>query len=133
MIYLRRLFESRSFTERVPAQGLIGGAPGEWATLQKAMAGIAKDSTWAIVYFPNDTCKRNIKTGIISGDRMNAWWYNPRDGKCYTLENVETNLPFAEYVSNEIQIYEFDPPGNGGPPYDWVLILDNANEGYVQP
>ncbi len=133
MKYLKKLFEYRSFSERIPAQEMIEGEPGDWATLHKAMAGIAKDSTWAIVYFPNDTRKHNIRLGIISGNRTNAWWYNPRDGKCYTSENVETDHPFAEFASKGDQVYEFDPPGNRGPTNDWILILDEVNAGYLKP
>ena len=130
---LKQLFESRPFAERIPAQELIADAPGDWASLQKAMACMARDSAWAIVYFPNDTSLRNVRVGTISGDKVNAWWYNPRDGKCYTSDNVETNRPFAEYDSNGDQVYEFDPPGNKGLANDWVLILDNANAGYLKP
>jgi hypothetical protein len=130
---LKQLFESRPFADRIPAQELITDAPGDWASLQKAMAGMARDSAWAIVYFPNDTSMRNVRVGTISGDKANAWWYNPRDGKCYTSDNVETNRPFAEYDSNGDQVYEFDPPGNKGFANDWVLILDNANAGYLKP
>ncbi len=133
MKYLKNLFESRSFTERVPAQEMIEGDSGDWASKQKAMAGISKDSTWAIVYFPNDTSRRRIHVGIISGDKVNAWWYNPRDGKCYSQENVETDLPFGVYTSEGNRVYEFDPPGYEGLNNDWVLVLDDARKRYSRP
>ena len=70
MIYLKRLFESRPFYERLPAPDLIADPPGDWTTGQKAMAGIARDSTWAVVYFPSDTSTHRINTGIIKGTSL---------------------------------------------------------------
>jgi hypothetical protein len=133
MLYLKKLFESRSFSDRVPAQDMIVGAPGDWATGQKAMAGMSNDSTWAIIYFPNDTSMRSIRVGIISKEKVNAWWYNPRDGKCYTEENTATDQPFAVYTSFDYPALEFDPPGDEGLNNDWVLVLDNARKGYSKP
>ena len=71
--------------------------------------------------------------GSISGEQIDTWWYNPRDGKCYTAENVETDQPFAEYASDGDQVNEFDPPGNKGITNDWILVLDNVNAGYLKP
>jgi hypothetical protein len=133
MKYLKQLFESRLFSKRIPAEEMIVGAPGDWAKGQKAMAGIARDSTWSIIYFPSDTATRNIRVGIISGDKTNAWWYNPRDGKCYTPDNVKTDRPFAVYASDGNQVNEFDPPGNKGNMSDWILILDDVHAGYLKP
>jgi hypothetical protein len=133
MQYLKKLFESRSFSERIPAQEMIEGITGDWAKKQKVMAGISKDSTWAVVYFPNDTINRSIKLGTISGDKVNAWWYNPRDGKCYTLKNIESDQPFAEYTKKENKVIEFNPPGSEGLNNDWVLVLDDARKRYSKP
>ena len=133
MQYLKKLFQSRSFSERVPAQDLIINAPGDWATGKKAMAGMSNDSTWAIVYFPNDTSRRRIRVGILSEEKVNAWWYNPRDGNCYTAGNTETEKPFAVYSSFDYPAIEFDPPGEEGLNHDWVLVLDDAGKKYSKP
>lgn len=133
MKYLKKLFESRTFADRVPAQEMIKGETGNWATRQKSMASISKDSTWAIIYFPNDTSRRSIHVGIISGGKANAWWYNPRDGKCYSEENIETDRPFGIFTSEGNQVYEFDPPGYEGFNNDWVLVLDDARQRYRKP
>ncbi len=69
----------------------------------------------------------------IRGKKINAWWYNPRDEKCYTETNLETNKPFSEYPITEGQVHEFDPPGNHGLGHNWILILDEANTGYLKP
>jgi len=133
MQYLKQLFESRSFADRVPAQEIIVDVPGEWATGQKAMAGISNDSTWAIVYFPNDTSRHRIRMAVISGEKVNAWWYNPRDGRCYTEENSESEQPFAVYKQIDQSELEFDPPGDLGYKHDWVLVLDDAAMNYSKP
>jgi len=54
----------------------------------------------------------------ISGTNLNAYWYNPRDGK---IKNIGT-------VSNK-QNNKFTPPSNGYG-QDWVLILDDAAKQY---
>jgi hypothetical protein len=133
MIYLRKLFESRPFYKRLPAPDLIADPPGDWATGLKAMAGIANDSTWAVVYFPSDTSRHKIKAGKIKDNTVVAWWYNPRDGKCYTAENEITEKPFIEITGNPDMVKEFNPPGSHGIKYDWILVLDDKDARYAKP
>ena len=133
MKYLKELFESRPFSKRIPDQDLLEGEAGDWAYGQKAMAGISSDYSWAIVYFPNDTAKHRICIGDITGEKVNAWWYNPRNGKCYSDDNAQTEKPFAAYLKEDKNTIQFDPPGEEGSNHDWVLVLDDAGKEYSKP
>jgi hypothetical protein len=57
----------------------------------------------------------------IRGARVEAWWFNPRDGKA---------TPIGEFASGGER--SFTPP-DPGEPLDWVLVLDDAARGYPPP
>lgn len=57
----------------------------------------------------------------LSGDEVKAWWYNPRDGKAEVIGT------FAGTGQRE-----FVPP-SAGEMLDWVLVLDDASQGYPPP
>ncbi|WP_374163398.1 glycoside hydrolase family 140 protein [Arcticibacter sp. MXS-1] len=109
MIYLRNLMLSRPFTERVPDQSLIANQSEKYNYL----AG-TRGETYAFIYTYNG---RNIKVnmGKITGEKVKASWYSPRDGKTTeigTFDNKGT--------------HEFDAPGEVKDGNDWVLVLDGV-------
>jgi hypothetical protein len=57
----------------------------------------------------------------IAGARVRAWWFNPRDGKA---------TPIGEVASGGERA--FTPPDRGEA-LDWVLVLDDAAQGYPPP
>ena len=57
----------------------------------------------------------------ISGARVKAWWFNPRDGKAQTI---------GEFPNSDER--EFIPPDKGEM-IDWVLVLDDAARNYLPP
>ena len=132
MKYLRALFESRPIITRLPASDIINENPGNWIQKTKSMAAISEDSTYAIVYYPNDTITLKINVGRISGTKARAWWYNPRDGKVYNAENKQTQQPFDTLDCDKEQVIAFSPPGDHGVK-DWVLILDDTDGGHGEP
>jgi hypothetical protein len=59
--------------------------------------------------------------GKITGAKVTAWWFNPRNGKATgagTFANKGT--------------HEFTPP-DAGEMLDWVLVLDDASKKYAAP
>ena len=63
-----------------------------------------------------------IQMGKISGENVNAWWYDTRTGEAYKIGEYENKGSIR-----------FDPPGvkyNGN---DWVLVLDNAAKMFGKP
>jgi hypothetical protein len=50
-----------------------------------------------------------------------AWWWNPRDGKATAIGEL-TNQGEREFT-----------PPDPGEALDWVLVLDDAAQGYPPP
>jgi len=66
----------------------------------------------------------------LSGAKVNAWWYSPRDGLLYDAEFNEVQSPFA--TLSEKGAHTFTPP-TSGENQDWVLVLDDAAAGLPVP
>lgn len=117
MIHLRRLIESRPCLERVPDQSLLV-SPARGRAEHPCAFRDAK-GRYAMVYTPIDQ-KLILNTARkLNGAHLRCWWYNPRTGAA-TLIGDHRN-------SGELS---FDPPVDGP---DWVLVLDDAAEGYAAP
>jgi hypothetical protein len=127
MKYLRRLFESRAPLLRIPDQTLIVGDAGK--EMNRIQAGRARDGSYVIVYSTNGR-KLTLDLAKLSGEKLQAWWFNPRDGLVYDEHNRETNKPFAILANTDDQ--EFTPPSSGNRT-DWLLVLDDAAKGYSLP
>lgn len=109
MMHVRNLIESRPFLDRVPDQSLISGDAGTGGQHIQATRG--KD--YAFLYLPYGQSVK-VELGKISGDKVHAWWYDPRTGgslSAGTFANIGTR--------------EFDPPGKTARGNDWVLVLDD--------
>ena len=57
----------------------------------------------------------------ITGARVDAWWFNPRDGTASALGTFENR-----------GVRTFTPP-NPGELLDWVLVLDDAAKNFPPP
>jgi hypothetical protein len=108
MIHLKNLMLSRPYFERIPDQSLIAGEQGEKYDYLVATRG----SDYAFIYTYSG---RNISVnmGKVSGDKVEASWYNPRSGK----------ITGTGILKNK-GIIEFDTPGEKKDGNDWVLIID---------
>lgn len=111
MGYIARLFQSRPFTKLVPDQKIIIDDQGEAADHIRAAR--AEDGSFAFVYIPTGKMAA-IEMKKIAGQKVQAYWYNPRNGKSTKIG-----------IFPNSGIREFNPPTNGRG-NDWVLVLDNA-------
>jgi hypothetical protein len=57
----------------------------------------------------------------LAGSRVNAWWYNPRDGNAEAIGEF-TNSGEREFIS--------PAPGEQ---LDWILVLDDASRNFPPP
>ncbi len=73
-----------------------------------------------MVYVPVGR-KFSVRLDQISGKRVKAWWFNPRNG---------TSSPAGEFPA--MGNLAFTPP-NPGDDLDWVLVLDDATKGFPAP
>jgi hypothetical protein len=113
--YVRNLIESRPFFERVPDQKLIASNY-EGANHLQATRG----TDYAFIYSPNGL-RINVNMGRISGDKVKAYWYDPRNGEAtyigeFSNEGTETFVPPSSGRNN-----------------DWVLVLDDASKNFDAP
>ncbi|MEX2300046.1 MAG: glycoside hydrolase family 140 protein [Bryobacterales bacterium] len=117
MLYLKRLMLSRPYHERISDQSLIAGNNGE--RYEHVMA--TRGESYAFAYSYSGGPFR-VKMGVISGEQVRAWWYDPRDGSARE----------AGVFANRGE-RQFDPPGDPSPGNDWVLVLDDAAAGFSAP
>jgi hypothetical protein len=126
MDHLRRLIESRPILVRVPDQTLLAGPEEDGGPHTRLQATRARDGSYAFVYATNG---RDIEVDLsrLSGDTVNAWWYDPRAGESTSIGSFPAS-----------DTHTFDPPEepssrsdqNGN---DWVLVLDDAARGFPEP
>jgi hypothetical protein len=124
MQHARHLLESRPFLTRVPDDTVIvvdrvpTSVPG--AGRYRFVATRDGEGRYAMVYAPVARPFR-VRMSAIEGPRVEAWWFNPRDGRATAIGEFanEGERPFAP-----------PDPGEG---LDWVLVLDDAAQGYPPP
>lgn len=124
MGYGRRLMESRPFLNRVPDDSVIvpadppSSVPG--AGLKRFVATRDQAGTFAMVYVPTGRSFK-VRMDKISGGKVKAWWFNPRDGKARLIGQFP-NTGEREFTSPD-----------RGENLDWVLVLDDASKNYPAP
>jgi hypothetical protein len=106
---MRRLFELRPWYKLVPDQSVI--ASGQQEGEDHIQAARAADGRFVIVYIPRGKTV-GIDLAKLSGKRVSARWYNPRDGKWREI---------GVYGNSGTRV--FAPPSRGKTS-DWVLVLD---------
>jgi hypothetical protein len=115
MRHVRALVESRPFLSRVPDQSIVA------ASLDGAdYIAATRGDGYAFVYSAQGR-PFTVNMGKISGERVKAWWYNPRTGTSETIDTIENRGE-----------REFTPPSQGFGS-DWVLVLDDAGKGFGTP
>ena len=77
--------------------------------------------TYAMIYAPVGR-EFSVRMDAIKGNKVTAWWYNPRNGKATKIG------AFA----NDRKERTFIPPDKGEM-IDWVLVLDDAACKYPAP
>jgi hypothetical protein len=113
--YMRRLFELRPWHKLMPDQSAIAAGQGEGEDHIRAAR--AEDGSFLIAYLPHGGTI-GIHMDKISGTKVNAQWYDPREGTWHDL-GQHTNTGIREFVS----------PSQGDK-NDWVLVLEDAGKNY---
>ncbi len=116
MQHLRALMESRPFLARVPDQSLVVDAlkgPDHIAATRGA--------DYAFIYSAQGRAF-TVQLGKIAGERVAAWWFNPRNGAA-ELAGVFANTGTRQFTPHPI----------GGFGSDMVLVLDDAAKHFPAP
>ena len=127
---LMTLMSNHQYLDRIPDQSLIVGDEGgmegtEGVRSNRLQATRGRKGDYAMIYSANG---RNIslKMDRLAAPLMNAFWFNPRNGKWRIKDRDFTNRrPFVKNIHSgpAAPIREFDPPGSVGDGNDWVLVL----------
>jgi hypothetical protein len=115
MQFLRRLIESRPYFSRVPDPSLVAD-PLDGSDRIVATRG----DGYAFIYSAQGR-KFTVNLDGISGDRLKAWWYNPRTGTATDAGTIEPT-----------GTREFACPSEGFGS-DWILVLDHAGKSFGVP
>jgi len=115
MRFVRELLESRPVGSRIPDQTLVANEL-EGADHIAATRG----DDYAFVY---DAQGRpfTVNLGKISGQRLRAWWFNPRSGDTTAA---------GEFANSGTHDFIAPSEGFGS---DWVLLLDDVSKNYPPP
>ena len=82
---------------------------------------VHKDGAFAFVYLTSggtesvDLCK-------LSGDTLNVWWFNPRNGECSQAVQIANNHTWEAFTAPD-----------EGRAKDWILVIDDACAGFGRP
>lgn len=124
MQHARWLLESRPFLSRIPDDSIIISSkieteiPG--AGTRRFVATRDADGSYAMVYFPvSKAC--TVRMDVIKGATVKAWWFSPRDGSAQLIGEFP-NTGTREFA-----------PADLGEALDWVLVLDDAGKGFLEP
>lgn len=124
MQFARWLLESRPYLTRIPDDSVIVASnvptavPG--AGLKHMVATRDSGGSYAMVYTPVGR-PFGVRMDKITGGKVKAWWFNPRDGVA---------KPIGEFPTTGVR--EFVPPDKGEM-LDWVLVLDDSAKNYPTP
>jgi Protein of unknown function (DUF4038)/Putative collagen-binding domain of a collagenase len=124
MLFGRRLIESRPFLTRVPDDSVIvtdrvpTSVPG--AGRYRFVATRDSLGSYAMVYAPIGRAFK-VRMDKITGDKVKAWWFNPRTGKATEIGEF-SNTGEREFI-----------PPDKGEIRDWILVLDDAVRDFSPP
>lgn len=116
MVFVRRLIESYPILERVPDQSII--TENNYVPAERIQS--TRGNDYLFVY----TAAGKPFTVIlekIKGDKLQSYWFNPRDGKTTNTEIID-NKGTRNFI-----------PPTSGYGKDWVLVLDDATKNYAKP
>jgi hypothetical protein len=130
MIHLRRLFESRPVFDAEPDQTpLLGNSWVAGSMNTRLQARVDRQGRFAIVYTTSGgTIPFDLR--YLTGNKVWAWWFDPRTGMVCDAHGAPTDHPFYEIPADGI--HRFQPPTRGTN-NDWVLVLDAAGTEFPAP
>jgi len=110
MQHLKNLILSYSFFDRIPDQSVLASPQGE----KYERVSITRGNDYLLAYTYTGR-EFQLKMGVIEGQQVMAYWYDPRTGERHQLGLYENQ-----------GIASFNPPGEPQDGNDWVLILESS-------
>jgi hypothetical protein len=84
---------------------------------KRAVAALAADRSVAILYLPGSR-EITVDLGQLAGPRISCHWYDPADGRCFTISRSECPAKGSRQFRREVA-------NSGFGSSDWVLILQS--------
>jgi hypothetical protein len=116
MTLVRKLMESHPILERVPDQTII--KENDYSAAERVQA--TRGDDYLFVYTAAGK-PFTVLPGKIKGTTLQAYWFDPRNGKTTDIGKVEITEP-----------KKFTPPSTGYG-HDWILVVDDAARNYLKP
>jgi hypothetical protein len=114
--HLRNLFEARAWWTLVPDLSNTFLTAGESSFADRAVAAVADDGSFAIVYTPT-VRQLTIDPAQLTGPNVQAQWCDPTSGSC-----VSAGPSFSK-----ANLKNLTPSGNNNGNFgDWVLLLESV-------
>jgi hypothetical protein len=114
---MKRLVDARKWFDLIPDYDHKAVYEGIGSKDAYVAAAVTSNGETLIAYIPSGS-SIGVDLGQITGERVIAWWVNPRNG---------LSLKAGEFTQ-KLRM-QFDPPDDK----DWVLIVDDAAESFGQP
>lgn len=114
---MKKLVDSRNWHRLVPDFEHKALYDGFGSGEGYAPAALAENGETFIAYIPNGSMV-SVNLQEISGNKLAAWWFNPRNG---------LSQPAGEYEEKSKK--QFTPPDRN----DWVLVIDDVAGGFGAP
>lgn len=115
---MKKVFEKRNWQKLVPDQSILPKDNPQ--TVEYQMSSISQDGDFLFAYLPYGR-KVKLNTERLTGEKLNSWLFNPRDGRTIPL-GVFENTGSMEII----------PPSEGRGS-DWLVIIDDASKNYADP
>jgi Protein of unknown function (DUF4038)/Putative collagen-binding domain of a collagenase len=136
MKILRDFLESRDLSQCIPCQELLieQNNKVDDVTDEHIQACIEKEGKFACLYFPSGG-EETVDLSRLKIDQLQIWWFNPRDGQCYTQANVITDKASSlELIKRdgEKSVLKIKTPTSGNE-QDWVCVIENRNNQSTVP
>lgn len=122
---LRELMKSRPMKDLMPDQSLIIAGQGQGSNYICAIRG----QSHAFIYIPTGA-DITIRMGILTGERIKAWWYDPRTGKTKLINEYANSGEKRFRVPGRSKETSWLRSGRG---CDWVLVLEDASMKWKAP
>jgi hypothetical protein len=136
MKILRDFLESRDLSQCIPDQDLLIEQSDrlEVVTDEHIQACVDKEGKFAFLYFPSGG-EETVDLSRLKIDQLQIWWFNPRDGQCYTQVNEIIDKAISLDVINidgELGVLKLITPTRGDE-QDWVCVIENRNNDLTIP
>ena len=118
MGYGKELVMSRPYYTRIPDQSIVNEA---YDHLDRITATRDTDRTYAFIYTERGKPIDADLTTIGTGEKVRAWWFDPRSGRCMDL---------GLFPRKKSVVFT---PMTCGAGNDWVLVIDAPEAGYTMP